>query len=294
MRTHKKITRGFTLVELMVVISVISLLSSVSMYSTAQARVKAEDARKKSQIHQVETAIAIKKTATGKTPRNYSCAGVYCAGGTGSDMAAEGTQAYNASMQELVSGGYLAAIPDSKDDSYVYYATPTADSAAFGAELQSTSATASSRSYCSSVPLPYSSCVNTMSTGTYTPAEPSEGTVVFREGTGEAYQFCKIYGLPSTAQCFAQGGNGQFENACYGVTPASLGDSGQNLPVTDVSNVASAQLALTGFSGGPGGLPGFTLCTKAGVPYDITCNLTEPEAITTCAGGGKDYCACVD
>jgi hypothetical protein len=221
----------------------------------------------------------------------------------------EGSQAYNASMQELVSNGYLSAIPKSKDASYVYYADATAQKAAFGTELkgQPSTAAASSKNYCSSVPAPYSSCVSTMSQGTgYVEAQPGPGVVIFREYTGEAAAFCRIYGAPSTAQC-PQGGNGQFESACYGIAPIAYGDSGSRLGTENMQNTGSVYLAQFsgggvgglggGFSGGGvGGLLPMNLCSvRAAVPYDITCTLSNTSIAPTCSGGSADdYCTCVE
>ncbi len=279
--------RAFTLIELLVVVSIVSLISSVAMYSTASARAKADDASKKSQVHQIETAISVKKTATGKVPRNYNCGGSYCAGGTGDSIAREGTQAFNASMQELVNEGYISAIPNSKDDSYVYYADAAAESAAFGAELVTPTSlpmAASAKSYCPIVPAPYTSCVNTMSTGSYIEAEEGPGKAVFREDGGFAAQFCRIYG-PATSSCWIAGGDGSFANACTGVSTASIPNG-----TIQISLIPSAYAQFGG--GGIGGLPGFNFCTKAAVPYDITCQIPA-NTVDTCSGGDTDYCACI-
>ena len=198
--------RGFTLIELLVVVSIVSLVSSVTMYSTASARAKASDANKKSQVHQVETAISIKKSATGKVPRNYNCGGNYCAGGTGDSIALEGTQAFNASMQELVSGGYISAIPDSKDDSYVYYADSSADQSAFGASLVTVQAQASKNS-CAIMPVqqPYTTCISSYTTSTpYT--DPNAVYFSYPMGT---VSFCTTYGRPECG-----GGNGMYGSVC--------------------------------------------------------------------------------
>lgn len=242
----KRETRGFTLIELLVVVSIVSLISSVAMYSTAQARVKAEDAKKKSEVRQIETAIAIKKSATGRVPRNYNCSGTYCSGGTGTAVALEGTTAFNASMQELVNEGYLSSIPNSKDDSYVYYADSGASNAAFGASLN-TGSVNSARNSCPSMPVsaPYSVCQGTWGTGNE-PYYTSPDAVNFPYPQSMA--FCSTYGSPS---CNA-GGNGQYANAC----------------------------------------PGGFLCITPAAYLTVSC-LPNAGVVSTCVGGGNDFCACI-
>ncbi len=58
-KINKKRNKGFTLIELLVVVSIISLLSSVVLASLNSARVKARDARRKADLHSLETAIQL-------------------------------------------------------------------------------------------------------------------------------------------------------------------------------------------------------------------------------------------
>lgn len=51
--------RGFTIIELLVVISIIALLASVIMVSLGESRKKARDARRASDIHEIQTALAL-------------------------------------------------------------------------------------------------------------------------------------------------------------------------------------------------------------------------------------------
>lgn len=253
---NKKSAKGFTLIELLVVVSIVSLVSSVAMYSTASARAKAEDAKKRSEVHQVETAISVKKTSTGKVPKNYNCAGSYCAGGNGTAVALEGTQAFNASMQELVNEGYISAIPKSRDGSYSYYANANAESASFGATLLGSTAPASKTS-CSIVPAssPYSACHSAWYPDP--PLYTGPGTVQFGGFVGETETdaFCAVYGSPA---CYP-GGNGQHANVCR-----------QN---------------MGGFFGCGGPEP---------ITYETISCLVNSGSHTVCAGGGNDYCACID
>ena len=105
-------SRGFTLIELLVVIAIIGILSSVVLASLNTARLKARDARKRSDFRSISSALQLFYDANGRMPNNYNP----CCGAT------EGSAAYDQSMQELVSGGFLGSIPKSPGGGlYAYY-----------------------------------------------------------------------------------------------------------------------------------------------------------------------------
>ncbi len=60
--------RGFTLIELMVVISIISLLSSIVLASVKTVRMKARDARRKEDLHSIYTALHLYYDTNGYLP----------------------------------------------------------------------------------------------------------------------------------------------------------------------------------------------------------------------------------
>ncbi len=105
-------SKGFTLVELLVVISIISLLSSIVLTSVNSARAKARDARKMADFRAISTALQLFFDKTGGMPGNYNpCCGV-----------AEGSGFYEQSMQELVDAGFLPSIPRSPGgEKYSWY-----------------------------------------------------------------------------------------------------------------------------------------------------------------------------
>ena len=104
--------QGFTLIELLVVIAIIGILSSVVMASLNSARMKARDARKQADFKSITLALNLFYDAYGRMPNNYHpCCG-----------AIEGETYYDQSMQELVSAGFLSAIPKSPGGGlYAYY-----------------------------------------------------------------------------------------------------------------------------------------------------------------------------
>jgi prepilin-type N-terminal cleavage/methylation domain-containing protein len=88
MHFHTSNRKGFTLIELLVVISIISLLSSVVLSSLNSARVKARDARRKSDFHQITNALSLYYNQYGQYPPikpQTSC------GGTDSWASSNGT-----------------------------------------------------------------------------------------------------------------------------------------------------------------------------------------------------------
>ena len=70
-----KTSRGFTLVELMVVLAIIGLLSSIVLVSLNAARIKARDATRKSQVSEFKTALELYYSRNG----NYPCGNSFCA-----------------------------------------------------------------------------------------------------------------------------------------------------------------------------------------------------------------------
>jgi len=207
---------AFTLIELMVVISIIALFSSIGMFTYADARVKANDAKKQVETNQVEKAIILYKDSKGTVPPNYT--------GTNS-VAIEGTPAYTQSMQELVTAGYLPSIPKSTDNTYVYYADASSTSATFGARLKGNAPAPVSKSSCTSIvpPVTYSQCWQKTSV----PAQYTSSVVNFDGATTAT--FCAKYG---ESRCYP-GATSQFPNACPKVwLPSPFNSCGISLTVT--------------------------------------------------------------
>ena len=103
--------RGFTLIELLVVIAIIGLLSSVVFASLNSARAKARDARRLSDLKQVQIALELYYDKYGNYPSSGALAaswpwGTYCGGWRGDNTP-------NNFLQPLVTEGFL---PTSIDD----------------------------------------------------------------------------------------------------------------------------------------------------------------------------------
>lgn len=75
--------RGFTLIELLVVIALIGLLSSVVLASLNTARMKARDARRLSDMHQMQVALDLYYSSFGRYPdSDYAGCGDWDSSGT--------------------------------------------------------------------------------------------------------------------------------------------------------------------------------------------------------------------
>ena len=99
-RGHGK-TRGFTLIELLVVIAIIGILSSVVLASLNSARQKGRDARRISDIKQIQLALELYYDANGQYPTAIS-------------------------TSTLVTPGYIAALPADPVGNTAYSYSPYA------------------------------------------------------------------------------------------------------------------------------------------------------------------------
>lgn len=69
---RKRLSSGFTLIELLVVIAIIGILSSVVLASLNSARQKGRDARRISDLKQIQLALELYYDANGKYPATVS------------------------------------------------------------------------------------------------------------------------------------------------------------------------------------------------------------------------------
>ena len=68
MNKNKKQNRGFTLIELLVVVSIVALLASIVMTALNSARQKGRDAKRLSDLHQLQLALSLYYTNNGQYP----------------------------------------------------------------------------------------------------------------------------------------------------------------------------------------------------------------------------------
>lgn len=114
-----RFTLGFTLIELLVVIAIIGVLASIVLASLNSARRKSRDARRITDLKQIQLALELYFDAQGST---YPVATATC-----TTPATTGVGEHNG-LQALVNGGYIPQISrDPGNAATCYrYGTPTA------------------------------------------------------------------------------------------------------------------------------------------------------------------------
>jgi len=115
--------KGFTLIELLVVIAVIGILSAVVLASLNNARSKARDTQRISQLREVQKALAVYYSETGAYPLRTATSGC-------------GSVVWDTPLTPLASGSYLSSIPQDPQNTtaggtsfcYNYTSSPTGSS----------------------------------------------------------------------------------------------------------------------------------------------------------------------
>jgi prepilin-type N-terminal cleavage/methylation domain-containing protein len=121
--------KAFTLIELLVVISIIGLLSSLSVYAINIARVKARDAKRKSDIRQIVQALYLHADSQGGEFFNDSnigrCLGV--SGGASCWLGyPSGSNALNAAVEPYLKNIPLDPLSNNRTKGNAYiYASPS-------------------------------------------------------------------------------------------------------------------------------------------------------------------------
>jgi prepilin-type N-terminal cleavage/methylation domain-containing protein len=110
----KKIHQGFTLVEIMVVISIFAFISSIVFAVTSYARAKAIDTAQAQTIKQISNAVQARIIDKGAAPENpFGNDIVVYSNMTGDGrIAGDGLNGFGEVMNQLVTEGYLDNVPN--------------------------------------------------------------------------------------------------------------------------------------------------------------------------------------
>ncbi|MEN9614277.1 MAG: hypothetical protein RLZZ347_584 [Candidatus Parcubacteria bacterium] len=124
---------GFTLVELLVVISIIALLSSIVFAGLNVARQKGRDTSRVAGANQLRAAIELYRTTTGTFPDTLPVA----------SSCASGATALSTVLNSLVTGKHIAQIPSDPTNTgtlcYKFYGKQTLTSGGFSCGINGTS-----------------------------------------------------------------------------------------------------------------------------------------------------------
>ena len=72
MKNTMKDTRGFTILEIMIIAVILTILASIALPNLARARQNAEDARTEKELQSIYTAIVMFETANGRRPNSWN------------------------------------------------------------------------------------------------------------------------------------------------------------------------------------------------------------------------------
>ena len=104
--------KGFTLVELIVVIAIIGLLSSVVLASLTSARESGRDAKRKLDLKQLENALELYYDQFGSYTQPESWCNDYSTGANGGCSNPTGTDwDADSDLRDLVTNGFITSLP---------------------------------------------------------------------------------------------------------------------------------------------------------------------------------------
>ncbi|MCI5108394.1 MAG: type II secretion system GspH family protein [Candidatus Pacebacteria bacterium] len=98
--------KGFTIIELLVVVSIIGVIASIILTGLVDSRARARDAKLVSEVNQITKTLALYRTANNEYPQG----------------SAVGATDYVNILEPLVTAGYYEAIPRPDTDHIYYYA----------------------------------------------------------------------------------------------------------------------------------------------------------------------------
>lgn len=116
--------KGFTLVELLVVVAIIGLLSTLAVVALGNARAKARDAKRVSDIKQIQTALELYFSDQNAYPTDGSAGADLLLGNSGAGMLS--TAGFATRVASCPATCYMGAVPSNpKPESKVVVGTVT-------------------------------------------------------------------------------------------------------------------------------------------------------------------------
>lgn len=191
--------RGFTLIEILLAVAVITFLSSIIMFNSTEAKNKAEDAHMASESHQIENAIVMFKDKNNSVPHDISV--------TSGKVYKEEDPEYEKSLKPLVEQNFISEIPHSPDGkSYAYGFSDDYQESIFVANLKTKKSTSSSSNdSCSFIePAKPTNCFATQNT----PNEFSSCTLYLQDNAD------KMCFLSKNQFCIDWNTEGDFPSIC--------------------------------------------------------------------------------
>jgi type II secretion system protein G len=115
--------KGFTLIELLVVIAIIGILLALSIFGLQGARQSSRDAKRKSDLESIRSALELYKSDKGVYPSEQYCDSSI--GSCGSACPCTGTD-WNGTIASELEGEYISDLPKDpiNDSSHYYYYEP--------------------------------------------------------------------------------------------------------------------------------------------------------------------------
>lgn len=99
--------KAFTLIELLIVITIIGILMALAIASYAKTRAAARDAKRQSDLEQIKSALEIYRADNGQYPPPANVGWCTVIWGCGSSSSPNHPEVKNA----LINGGYLSQLP---------------------------------------------------------------------------------------------------------------------------------------------------------------------------------------